>query len=268
MGIETPFSGKYIDDLNADWPLGTDSKDDGDGHLRGIKLVLQNTFTGLTGAVTATQAELNILDGVTATAAELNYNDITTLGPAEASKVITADASANVDASALTFTDLGAVTTVDINGGTVDGAVIGGSSAAAITGTTVNAGTSLTVNGSTAITGIENTVVGSATKLVRADGIAAAITAASPVYTGTSSNGSLTLGSLILKFGYTTTSGEVNITFATPFPNACFNVSVTDQEASISGGSGSAASVEGTPDVNGFRISKSAAHAYWMAIGN
>ena len=71
MGLET-FSGKFISDLNAAWPLGTDTKDDGDGHLRGIKLVLQNTFTGLTGAVTATQAELNILDGVTSSTAELN----------------------------------------------------------------------------------------------------------------------------------------------------------------------------------------------------
>jgi hypothetical protein len=43
--------------------------------------------------VTSTTAELNILDGVTATAAELNYNDITTLGTSEASKVVTADAN-------------------------------------------------------------------------------------------------------------------------------------------------------------------------------
>lgn len=46
--------------------------------------------------VTASTAELNILDGVTATTAELNYNDITTLGTSEASKVVTADANGNV----------------------------------------------------------------------------------------------------------------------------------------------------------------------------
>jgi hypothetical protein len=46
--------------------------------------------------VTATAAEINILDGVTATAAELNYNDITTLGTVEASKTVTADASGDV----------------------------------------------------------------------------------------------------------------------------------------------------------------------------
>jgi hypothetical protein len=46
--------------------------------------------------VTATAAEINILDGVTATAAELNYNDITTLGTVQASKTVTADASGDV----------------------------------------------------------------------------------------------------------------------------------------------------------------------------
>jgi len=46
--------------------------------------------------VTSTTAELNILDGVTATTAELNYNDITTLGTSQASKVVTADANGDV----------------------------------------------------------------------------------------------------------------------------------------------------------------------------
>ena len=49
--------------------------------------------------VTATATELNILDGVTATTAELNYNDITTLGTSQASKVVTADANGDVTLS-------------------------------------------------------------------------------------------------------------------------------------------------------------------------
>ena len=49
--------------------------------------------------VTSTAAELNILDGVTATTAELNYNDITTLGTSQASKVVTADANGDVTLS-------------------------------------------------------------------------------------------------------------------------------------------------------------------------
>tara|TARA_R110002110_G_scaffold133494_10_gene315890 strand:- start:4026 stop:5159 length:1134 start_codon:yes stop_codon:yes gene_type:complete len=50
----------------------------------------------LLDGVTSTTAELNILDGVTATATELNYNDITTLGSSEASKTVTADANGDV----------------------------------------------------------------------------------------------------------------------------------------------------------------------------
>jgi len=46
----------------------------------------------LTG-VTASAAEINILDGATVTTAEVNYLDITTLGTSEASKVVTADAN-------------------------------------------------------------------------------------------------------------------------------------------------------------------------------
>ena len=42
---------------------------------------------------TLTTAELNTLAGVTATTAELNYLDITTLGTSEASKAVTADAN-------------------------------------------------------------------------------------------------------------------------------------------------------------------------------
>jgi hypothetical protein len=46
--------------------------------------------------VTSTATELNLLDGVTATTAELNYLDITTLGTSAASKAVTADANGDV----------------------------------------------------------------------------------------------------------------------------------------------------------------------------
>ena len=52
--------------------------------LSGSSIVLGGTV------VTATGAELNILDTVTATAAELNYLDIVTLGTTAASKAVTA----------------------------------------------------------------------------------------------------------------------------------------------------------------------------------
>ena len=64
MGLETVT---YINDLNADWPLGAlpDKKSEGDNHLRNIKLGIKNTFPNVTGAVTPTHTELNFVDGVT-----------------------------------------------------------------------------------------------------------------------------------------------------------------------------------------------------------
>ena len=80
MAIET-F--EFIDDLNAANPTATDNVSEGDDHLRGLKTTLKNTFPNVTGAINATEAELNILDGVTATTAELNLMDGVTATTAE-----------------------------------------------------------------------------------------------------------------------------------------------------------------------------------------
>lgn len=52
-------SGTYLDDLNENWPLGSDYVDGADNHLRLIKDLLKNTFPALDGAVTVGQARLN-----------------------------------------------------------------------------------------------------------------------------------------------------------------------------------------------------------------
>ncbi len=75
-------------DLGATASRWRDIYIDGTAYLDAIN------FNGT--AITATAAELNILDGVTSTAAELNYLDVTTLGTVEASKAVTADANADV----------------------------------------------------------------------------------------------------------------------------------------------------------------------------
>ena len=95
MGLET---GTYISELVSANPTATDPISQGDDHLRLIKTVLKNQFSGLSGttAVTADGAEMNLLDGCTATTTELNYLDITTLGQSEQSKVLTADANGDV----------------------------------------------------------------------------------------------------------------------------------------------------------------------------
>ena len=94
MGVETAT---YISQLSATNPLGTDPISQGDDQIRLVKEVLQAQFTSLgAAAVTATAAEVNLIDGYTGTTAELNTLDVTTQGTSEASKVLTADASGDV----------------------------------------------------------------------------------------------------------------------------------------------------------------------------
>ena len=90
MGLET---GTYISDLNSSNPVAGDPVNEGDDHIRLVKSTVKATFPSVTGAVTSTHTELNLLDGVTANTTELNYLDITTLGTAQASKAVTVDAS-------------------------------------------------------------------------------------------------------------------------------------------------------------------------------
>ena len=94
MGVETAT---YISQLSATNPLGTDPISEGDDQIQLVKSVLQAQFTSLgAAAVTATAAEVNLIDGYTGTTAELNTLDVTTQGTSEVSKVLTADASGDV----------------------------------------------------------------------------------------------------------------------------------------------------------------------------
>ena len=93
MGLET---GTYISDLNSSNPVAGDPVNEGDDHIRLIKSTVKATFPSVSGAVSSTHTELNLLDGVTANTTELNYVDITTLGTAQASKAVTADANVDV----------------------------------------------------------------------------------------------------------------------------------------------------------------------------
>ena len=56
MALET---GTYIDDLVATNPLGADNISDGDGHIRLLKSTIQASFPNITGAMTATQDDIN-----------------------------------------------------------------------------------------------------------------------------------------------------------------------------------------------------------------
>lgn len=73
MGLETVT---HISDLVVTNPVGsTDLIQYGDDHIRNIKVALKTDFPNITGAMTCTQTELNILDGATLSTAELNVLD-------------------------------------------------------------------------------------------------------------------------------------------------------------------------------------------------
>jgi microcystin-dependent protein len=63
MGIENPTP-TYIDDLDATLPAATDPLSQADDHIRNIKGTIKQTFPNVTGAVTATDASLNLLSGL------------------------------------------------------------------------------------------------------------------------------------------------------------------------------------------------------------
>ena len=69
MALET---GSYVNSLVTSNPASTDGLAQADDHLRLIKSTIKNTLPNITGAITGTQAELNILDGYTGTTANLN----------------------------------------------------------------------------------------------------------------------------------------------------------------------------------------------------
>jgi cytoskeletal protein CcmA (bactofilin family) len=75
--------------------LGSASKEWKDIYIDGTAYLDAINFNGT--AITATAAEINILDDVTATTAELNYNDTgASVGTVVASKVVTVDANKDV----------------------------------------------------------------------------------------------------------------------------------------------------------------------------
>jgi hypothetical protein len=99
---------------------------DGGGATAAVKSIIDST-TLTTLGITASAAELNILDGVTSTTAELNYNDITTLGTSQASKAVTADANGDVKFSNAIVETVHSLTgtALDPNNGTVQTKTIG-----------------------------------------------------------------------------------------------------------------------------------------------
>ena len=91
MGLET---GTYLDSLVTTNPASTDGLAQADDHLRLIKSTLKNTFPSITGAVSTTQAELNVLAGITSSTSELNV--LEGIAATTAQLNFTADVTSNI----------------------------------------------------------------------------------------------------------------------------------------------------------------------------
>ena len=115
MALET---GTFISDLNASNPASVDGLAAADDHMRLIKATIKATFPNITGAVTATQAELNLLDGVTATTPEINILDGVTSTATELNLVDGATAGTIVNSKAVVYGSSGEVnaTTLQVSG--------------------------------------------------------------------------------------------------------------------------------------------------------
>ncbi len=150
-------------------------------------------------AITATAAELNIMDGVTASTSDIN-------GVAGINSNVQTQLNLKAPIDGATFTGTTTIPTADINGGAIDGAIIGANSAAAVTATTLNASTKLQVNGTDVITNARQlsniASVDSATVTALA---AAGVGGGGGTYTATA-DGAVTAGDLV----YLKSTGNVN----------------------------------------------------------
>ena len=118
MGLETVNNGK-IHELNDNNPLASDAVNRGDDHIRNIKKVIKDTFSGINAegddavTVTAESAELNILDGATLTTAQLNILDGATVTTDELN--VLSGISEDLQASDLNILDGVTATTAELN---------------------------------------------------------------------------------------------------------------------------------------------------------
>ena len=113
MALETPVT--TIDTLVASNPASTDGLQDADNHIRNVKSALLTTFPNITGAMTSSHTELNVLDGITSSTAELNLLDGVTATTAEINYLdgVTSNIQTQIDGIT---TDLSADTSPQLSG--------------------------------------------------------------------------------------------------------------------------------------------------------
>ena len=176
MGLET---GNYIDNLDRDWPLSSDSVSEGDNHLQLIKRALQYTFPlGTDTTSTSSVGPDQAVQVLIAKATEPTI-DTSASGHADRAKgMLWLNTSTNKlhirNNANSAWVELAVnpetSNSVDVNAGTIDGAVIGGTTAAAVKGTTLEGTTSLKLATGATVTGIDNGALGSSATLLATQG--------------------------------------------------------------------------------------------------
>jgi hypothetical protein len=165
MGLETAT---YINGLVTTNPTSSDPKSQGDDHLRLVKSTVKATFPNITGAVTPTQADLNVLLNTSALSGLAKLNGASAVTAAAAGTDYIAPGGALGTPSSGTVTNLTGTANITVTGGasgaiaattlsassTVSGVgfstylasppAIGGTAAAAVSSTALSYSTTLT----------------------------------------------------------------------------------------------------------------------------
>lgn len=181
MGLETVNNGTNaakISELVDTNPLASDSVNKGDDHIRNIKKVIKDTFSGINAegddavTVTAESAELNILDGATLTTDELNILDGVT---ATAEEINVLDGiSEDLEAADLNILDGVTATTDELNH--VDGVTSAIQDQIDDKQDELTAGNNITINAVTANDVTTTTITASGTPFVVVGDTSAVIT--------------------------------------------------------------------------------------------
>jgi hypothetical protein len=106
MALETAT---YISDLNASNPPGADPLSQADDHLRLIKSTVKATFPNITGVVSATQSQINLLTGTGALLLLRGYLDGCILSTAGGSATMSISAGYATDSATAYLMNLTAI---------------------------------------------------------------------------------------------------------------------------------------------------------------
>ncbi len=170
--------------------------------------------------VSSTAAELNILDGVTSTATELNYLDVTTLGTSEVSKAVTVDANGDLVVPDSDKFKFGASSDMQIYHDGSDSYITNGTGALKLATETSGIAVSIghttsetTINDNLTVTGtLSGTLATAAQGSVTSLGTLTSLTVDNVIVNGTTIGHTSDTDLMTLASGVLTVAGEISVT--------------------------------------------------------